>query len=74
MSVFTLIPKKGNATECSNCHTIVLISHASKVVLIILQARLQQFMNMNIQIFKLDLEKAEEAEIKSPKSIGSSKK
>ena len=74
MSVFTLIPKKGNAKECSNCHTIVLISHASKVVLIILQARLQQFMNRNIQIFKLDLEKAEEAEIKSPKSIGSSKK
>ena len=45
MSVFTPIPKKGNAKECSNCHTIALISHASKVVLIILQARLQQFMN-----------------------------
>ena len=39
------IPKKGNAEECSNYHTIVLISHASKVMLKILQARLQQYMN-----------------------------
>ena len=39
------IPKKGNAKECSNYHTIVLISHASKVMLKILQARLQQYMN-----------------------------
>ena len=38
-------PKKGNAKECSNYHTIVLISHASKVMLKILQARLQQYMN-----------------------------
>ena len=37
--------KKGNAKECSNCHTIALISHASKVMLKILQARLQQYMN-----------------------------
>jgi len=41
-SVFIPIPKKGNATECSNYHTTVLISHASKVMLKILQARLQQ--------------------------------
>ena len=40
-SVFTLNPKKGNAKECSNYHTVVLISHASKVMLKILQARLQ---------------------------------
>ena len=40
-----LIPKKGNAKECSNYHTIALISHASKVMLKILQARLQQFVN-----------------------------
>ena len=40
-SVFIPIPKKGNATECSNYHTIALISHASKVMLKILQARLQ---------------------------------
>ena len=38
-------PKKGNAKECSNYHTIALISHASKVILKILQARLQQYMN-----------------------------
>ena len=44
-SVFIPIPKKGNAKECSNYHTIVLISHTSKVMLKILQARLQQYIN-----------------------------
>ena len=44
MSVFILIPKKGNAKECSNYCTIVLISHASKFMLKILQANLQQYM------------------------------
>ena len=44
-SVFIPIPKKGNAKECSNYCTIVLISHASKVILKILQARLQQYVN-----------------------------
>ena len=44
-SIFIPIPKKGNAKECSNYHTIVLISHTSKVVLKILQDRLQQYMN-----------------------------
>jgi len=44
-SVFIPIPKKGNAKECSNYHTIALISHASKVMLKILQAWLQQYMN-----------------------------
>ena len=44
-SVFIPIPKKDNAEECSNYHTIALISHASKVMLKILQARLQQYMN-----------------------------
>ena len=44
-SVFIPIPKKGNTKECSNYHTIALISHASKVMLKILQARLQQYMN-----------------------------
>ena len=63
-SVFILIPKKGNAKECSNYHTIALISHASKVTLKILQARLQQYVNMKFQMFKLVLEKAEEPEIK----------
>ena len=42
---FILIPKKGNAKECSNYHTIALISHTSKVMLKILQARLQQHVN-----------------------------
>ena len=45
LSVFILIPKKGNAKECSNYRTIALISHASKVMLKVLQARLQQYMN-----------------------------
>ena len=44
-SVFIPIPKKGNAKECSNYHTIEFISHASKVMLKILQARLQQYVN-----------------------------
>ena len=44
-SVFIPIPKKGNAKECSNYRTIAFISHASKVMLKILQARLQQYMN-----------------------------
>ena len=47
-SVFVPIPKKGNAKECSNYRTIALISHASKVMLKILQARLQQYMNHEI--------------------------
>ena len=47
-SVFTPIPKKGNAKECSNYHTIALISHSSKVVLKILQARLQQYVNREL--------------------------
>ena len=44
-SVFIPIPKKGNAKECSNSHTITLISHARKVILKILQGRLQQYVN-----------------------------
>ena len=44
-SVFIPIPKKGNAKECSNYRTTALVSHASKVMLKILQARLQQYMN-----------------------------
>ena len=47
-SVFIPIPKKGNAKECSKYCTIALISHASKVMLKILQARLQQFMNLEL--------------------------
>ena len=47
-SAFIPIPKKGNAKECSNYHAIVLISHASKVMLKILQARLQQYVNREL--------------------------
>ena len=54
-SVFIPIPKKGNAKECSSYHTIGLISHTSKVILKILQARLQQY--VNFQMFKLGLER-----------------
>ena len=71
-SVF--IPKKGNAKECSNYCTIALISHASKVMLKILQARLQQYVNHELPDVHLELEKAEEPEIKLPTTIGSSKK
>ena len=68
-SVF--IPKKGNVKECSNYCTIALISHASKVMLKILQARLQQYKNQEIPYVQVDLEKAEESEIKLPISSGS---
>ena len=47
-SVFIPIPKKGSARECSNYHTVALISHASKVMLKILQAQLQQYMNQEL--------------------------
>ena len=47
-SVFVPIPKKGNAKECSNYHTVALISHASKVILKSLQARLQQYVNSEL--------------------------
>ena len=47
-SVFIPIPKKGSAKECSNYHTIALISHASKVMLKILQRRLQQYMKREL--------------------------
>ena len=73
-SVFIPIPKKGNAIECSNYRTVALVSHTSKVMLKILPASLQQYMNRELQMFKLVLEKVEEPEIKLPTSAGSSKK
>ena len=60
-------PKKGNIKDCSNYHTIAFISHASKIIL---QARLQQYVNQNFHIQKLGLEKAEGSEIKLPTFIG----
>ena len=71
---FIPMPKKGNAKECSIYSTVALISHASKVMLKILQTRLQQHVSVNFQMFKLDLEKAEEPEIKLLTSVGSLKK
>ena len=59
-SGFIPISKKGNAKNCSKYFTVVLISHASKVMLEILQARLQLYMNENFQMCKLDLGKAED--------------
>ena len=73
-SVFITIPKKSNAKECLIYHTVALISHASKVMLKILQARIQQYVNCELHMFKLVLEKAEEPKIKLPTSAGSSKK
>ena len=51
-SVFIPIPKKGNAIECSNYRTVALVSHTSKVMLKILQARLQQYMNRELPDIK----------------------
>ena len=73
-AIFIPVPKKGNAKECSNYCTIALISHASKGMLKILQARLQQYVTVNFLMFKLVLEKAKEPEIKLPTSTVSLKK
>ena len=73
-SVFIPIPKKGKAKECSNYHTIALISHTSKVMFKILQANFNSTWTVNFQMFKMVLEKAEEPEIKLPTSAVSWKK
>ena len=65
---------RSNARECSNYHTIALISQASKVMLKILQVMLQQDVNCEPPDVQTGLEKAEEPEIKLPTSVGSSKK
>ena len=70
-SVFIPIPKKDNAKECSNYFTVAFISHASKVMLTILQVRLQHYVNQKLQMCKLNLEKVEEQEIQLPTSVGS---
>ena len=71
--VFIPVLKKGNAKECSNYCTIALVSHASKVMLKILQARLQQYVNHELPDVQAGFRKAEEPEIKMPASTGSSK-
>ena len=69
-STFIPIPKKGSAKECSNYRTIAFISYASKVMLKILQSRLQQYVNRELPVVP---EKAEEPEIKLPTPTGLSK-
>ena len=73
-SVFIPFSKKGNVKECSEYCITALILQASKLMLKILQARLQQYMNREDQMFRLDLEKAAKPEIKLPTSAGSWKK
>ena len=73
-SVFIPIPKESSAKECSNYHTIALILHTSKVMLKILQARLQQYVSRELPVVQAVLEKAEEPEIILPTSVGLSKK
>ena len=72
--VFIPIPKKGNAKEYSNCHTIALISHASKVMLKILQARLQQYVNQERPDVQVGFRKGTEPKIKLSTSVRSYKK
>ena len=66
-------PKEWQCQKCSNYHTVVLISHASRTMLKILQARIQQNVHQEFPDVQLDLEKAEEPEIKLPTSAGSSR-
>ena len=66
-------PKKGNDKECSNYCTIALISHTSKIMLKILQARLKQYVDCEIPDVQAGFRKAEEPEIKWPTSAESSK-
>ena len=65
-SVFIPIPKKGNAKECSNYCTVALISHASKVMLKVLQARLQQYVNRELPDLQAGFRKGRGTEIKLP--------
>ena len=73
-SVFIPIPKKGNAKKCSNYRTIAFISHASKVMLKILQARLQQYVNRELPDVQAGFRKGRGTRVKLPTSAGSSKK
>ena len=73
-SVFIPIPKKGNAKECSNYCTVALISHVSKVMLKILQARLQQYMNHELPDVQAGFRKGRRTRDEMPTSAGSLKK
>ena len=73
-SIFILISKKDNAKECSNYHTIALISQASKIMLKILQARLQQYVNHELPDVQGGFRKGRRTKYQIPTSVGSSKK
>ena len=73
-SLFIATPKKGNAKECSNYHTMALISHTSKVSSKLSKPGFSNSWTVNFQMFKLVLEKSEEPKIKLPTSAGSWKK
>ena len=74
-SIFIPIPKKGSAKECSNYYTMTLISHTSKVIPKILQARLQQYMNQELPDVQAGFRKGKETrDQRLPTSAGSSKK
>ena len=73
-SAFIPVPKKGNAKVCSNYCTIALISHTSKVMLKILQARLQQYVNSELADVQAGFRKDRGTRTELPTSIGSSKK
>ena len=73
-SVFIPVPKKGNAKECSNYRTTALISHTSKVMLKILQARLQQYMNHELPDVQAGFRKGRGTRDQLPTFTGSSKK
>ena len=69
--VFIPIPKKGNAKECLIYHTMALMSHTSKVMLKILQARFQQYVNRELPDLQAGFRKAQEPETKLPTFVGS---
>ena len=69
-SILIPIPKKGSTKECANHQTIILISHTRKVMLQILQAKLQHYATKNFQMSKLGLEKEEALEVKLPTLAG----
>ena len=73
-SVFIPIPKKGNAKECSDYHKIAFVSHTSKVMLKILQVRLQQYVNHELPVVQAGFRKGRGTEIKLPTPAGALKK
>ena len=73
-SIFIPIPKKGSPKECSNYHTIALVSHTSKIMFKVLQARLQIYVNRELPEVQNGFGKSRGPEIKLSTSAGSSKK